>query len=334
MNSEIGRRGDAELAGFALFSINGYAPLGPPANNPQFSDSQTRQLTNDLLWTRGKHTVKMGGNLMFIQSPHLQAFQSNGTFTFNCNFTRQSSNNTFGNSYAEFFRRDSVQLAVVNRGAGQPAAAVHGVYIQDDVKWTNKLTINLGLRYEYVGPWFEKYNRYSNYDIDENRTRPQLRLAKDGNIADRSTLRPDYTNFAPRIGLAYRLDTRTVIRSGYGIYYGGVDHIGDRYLHASAPFFFQSGFNTDSITPTLLLRDGFPAGATSSGVSNLQTISQKTGRIARRIRSNGTLPYSANWAPTSHWSWAMRAQRETGCCSDMTRMHRTRARGTSTRDGR
>jgi len=137
-----------------------------------------------------------------------------------------------------------------------------------------------------VGPWFEKYNRYSNFDLDANRARPELRLAKDGGIADRSTLRPDYANFAPRIGFAYRMDNRTVIRSGYGIYYGGVDHIGDRYLHASAPFFYQSGFNTDSITPTVLLRDGFPAGATSSGVSNLQTISQD--------RTNRT-PYSQQW---------------------------------------
>lgn len=287
LNSEIGLRGaNTVLPGFALFTINGYSPFGPPANNPQFSDSQTRQLTNDLLWTRGKHTVKVGGNFMFIQSPHLQAFQSNGTFTFNGNFTRQSSNNTFGNAFADFLLGIPFNSQLSSVAQGNQRRRIHGGYIQDDFKVSNRLTLNVGLRWEYVGAWFEKYNRYSNYDIDANRVRPELRLAKDGGIADRSTLRPDFNNFAPRVGLAYRLNAKTVIRSGYGIYYGGVDHIGDRYLHASAPFFYQSGFNTDSIVPTILLKDGFPAGATTSGVTNLQTISQD--------RTNRT-PYSQQW---------------------------------------
>ena len=287
LNPEIGLKGaNTELSGFALFTINGYAPLGPPANNPQFSDSQTRQLTNDLLWTRGRHTLKAGGNFMFIQSPHRQAFQSNGTFTFNGNFTRQSSNNTFGNSFADFLLGIPFNSQLSNIAQGNQRRRIHSGYVQDDFKATSRLTLNLGVRYEYIGPWFEKYDHYSNFDIDASRTDPKLRLAKAGGIADRSTLRPDYNNFGPRAGFAYRLGGRTVIRSGYGMYFGGVDHIGDRYLHASAPFFFQSGFNTDSINPVILLRDGFPAGATSSAVSNLQTISQD--------RTNRS-PYSQQW---------------------------------------
>lgn len=287
LNPEIGLKGaNTELSGFALFSINGYAPLGPPANNPQFSDSQTRQITNDMLWTHGRHTLKFGGNFMFIQSPHLQAFQSNGTFTFNGNFSRQSSNNTLGNSFADFLLGIPFNSQLSSVAQGNQRRRIHAGYLQDDFKVSERLTLNMGLRYEYIGPWFEKYNRYSNFDIDANRARPQLRLATDGGIAERSTVRPDYLNFAPRFGFAYRFGANTVIRSGYGIYYGGVDHIGDRFLHCSAPFFFQSGFNTDSINPTILLRNGFPEGATSSAVSNLQTISQD--------RTNRS-PYSQQW---------------------------------------
>ncbi|MCW5965227.1 MAG: TonB-dependent receptor [Bryobacterales bacterium] len=287
MNREIGLRGaNEELAGFARFNITGFAGLGAPANNPQFSDSQTRQLTNDLLWVVGRHTIKTGANFMFIQSPHQQAFQSNGVFTFNGNFTRQSSNNTFGNAYADFLLGIPFNSQLSNVAQGNQRRRIHAGYIQDDIRVSNSLTVNVGVRYEYVGPWFEKYNRYANFDIDENPGDPQIRLAMPGSIADRSTLRPDYNNLAPRIGFAYRFRERTVIRSGYGIYYGGVDHIGDRYLHAAAPFFFQSGFNTDSINPTILLREGFPEGATSSRVTNLQTISQD--------RTNRT-PYSQQW---------------------------------------
>jgi outer membrane receptor protein involved in Fe transport len=287
LNPEIGLKGaNTELNGFAQFNINGFAPLGAPPNNPQFSDSQTRQLTNDLLWTHGRHTIKLGLNLMFIQSPHRQAFQSNGVFTFNGNFTRQSSNNTFGNAYADFLLGIPFNSQLSTEAQGNQRRRLYAGYVQDDFKVNSRLTLNLGLRYEYIGPWFEKYNHYSNFDIDADRNNPKLRLATDGGIAERSTLRPDYNNLAPRVGFALRLDNRTVIRSGYGIYYGGVDQIGDRYLHASAPFFFQSGFNTDSITPVILLRDGFPPGATSSRVTNLQTISQD--------RTNRS-PYSQQW---------------------------------------
>ncbi len=286
MNDEIGVRGTESVNGHALFSITGFQAIGPPANNPQFSDSQTRQLTNDLLWTRGRHALKLGGNLAFLQSPHRQAFQSNGVFTFNGNFSRQFSDRGVGIGLADLLLGYPSNSQISNIAQGNQRRRLHGFYIQDDWKATDRLTVNLGLRWEYVGPWFEKYNRYSNFDIDSSRTNPQLFLARDGGIADRSTLSPDYNNFGPRIGLALRLDARSVLRAGYGIYYGGVDHIGDRYLHAGPPFFFQSGFNTDNITPSIVLREGFPAGAVTQRVTNLQTISQ--GR-------NNPTTYAQHW---------------------------------------
>lgn len=286
MNDDIGLKGTTPVNGHALFNINGYRAVGPPANNPQFSDSQTRQLTDDLLWSRGAHTWKFGGSLIFIQSPHRQAFQSNGVFTFNGNFTRQFSDRGVGNALADMLVGYPSNSQLSNIAQGNQRRRIHGVYVQDDWKATNRLTINLGLRWEYVGPWFEKYNHYANFDIDSSRTNPQLLLARDGGIEERSTLSADFNNFGPRLGMALRLDSRTVVRSGYGIYYGGVDHIGDRYLHAGPPFFFQLGFNTDSITPAIILRDGFPPGATTRGVTNLQTISQ--GR-------NNPTTYAQHW---------------------------------------
>lgn len=299
-NQEIGLKGTAtNLNGYALFNINGFTALGPPANNPQYSDSQTRQLSNDLLWTKGRHTIKTGMNLMFIQSPHEQAFQSNGTFTFNGNFTRQSSNNTFGNPFADFLLGIPFNSQLATYAQGNQRRRIHAGYLQDDIKVSQRLMVNLGVRWEYIGPWFEKYNKYSNFDIDESYSNPQLRLAKDGGIADRSTVRPDWNNWAPRVGIAYRFDEKTVLRTGYGIYYGGVDHIGDRFLHCSPPFFFQFGFNTDSINPTIILRDGFPIGSTTSNITNLQTISQdRTNRSPYAQQWNFTIQreLSANWS--------------------------------------
>src|SRR5262249_15621110 len=74
------------------------------------------------------------------------------------------------------------------------------------------LTLNLGLRYEFGTPYWEKNNRLSNYDPASN----TIVLAKDGSLFDRALVDPDYDNFGPRIGFAYNIFDKTVIRGGYG----------------------------------------------------------------------------------------------------------------------
>ena len=287
LNQRIGLKGlPLDLPGLAIFSITGYRGLGTQNSTPNVTDSQTRQLLDDLNWIRGRHTLKFGLNLSFVQSPHFQVYQANGNFTFNGNFSRQSSNNQFGSPFADFLLGIPFQSQLSNAAYGNQRRRLYHFYLQEDLRATDRLMLNLGLRYEFTGPWFEKYNHYANFDIETDPANPRLLLAKDGSLADRSTLRPDYKNFAPRIGVAYRVGQRTVVRSGYGIYYGGVDNYGDRYLHAGPPFFFQSSFFTDSIQPTILLREGYPPNAVTANVSNLQTISQD--------RTN-TAPYAQNW---------------------------------------
>ncbi|MGH9340968.1 MAG: TonB-dependent receptor [Acidobacteriota bacterium] len=283
LNQRIGLTGTPQIPGLASFGISGFRGLGF-ANTPHLADSQTRQIVNDLTWVKGKHSLKTGINFFFIQAPHTQVYQSHGVFSFNGNFTRQTSPFSGGHPLADMLLGipATTQLATIARG-NQRRRLYHG-YIQDEIKATANLTLSMGVRYEYIGPWFEKYNHYSNFDIDTDPVNPRLLLATDGGISERSTLDPDYNNFAPRLGIAYRLAERTVIRSGYGIYYGGVTHIGDRYLHASPPFFFQARITTDSIQPTVVLADGVPP--LTDFVSNLQTISQD-----RRNRN----PYSQHW---------------------------------------
>jgi hypothetical protein len=95
-------------------------------------------------------------------------------------------------------------------------------YIQDDFKFSPKLTLNIGLRYEYATPYFESDNRLSNYDPTSN----SIIQAKDGSIYDRALVDPDRNNFAPRIGLAYNINDKTVARAGYGIGFIHFNRIG------------------------------------------------------------------------------------------------------------
>jgi hypothetical protein len=95
-------------------------------------------------------------------------------------------------------------------------------YIQDDFKFSPKLTLNIGLRYEYATPYFERDNRLSNYDTASN----SIIQAEDGSIYDRALVDPDRNNFAPRVGLAYNINDNTVARAGYGIGFIHFNRIG------------------------------------------------------------------------------------------------------------
>src|SRR6476646_5832919 len=84
---------------------------------------------------------------------------------------------------------------------------MHFVYFQDDVRITDNLTLNLGLRYEYATPQWEANNVLSNWDPNTHQMVP----AKDGSISDRALVDPDRNNFGPRLGFAYSMTPRTVV---------------------------------------------------------------------------------------------------------------------------
>jgi outer membrane receptor protein involved in Fe transport len=92
---------------------------------------------------------------------------------------------------------------------------MHFVYLQDDWRVNDRLTLNAGLRYEYATPWTEASNVLSNW----NPATKTMVIAKDGSLKDRSTVNPDKNNFGPRLGIAYTLEDRTVIRADAGASY-------------------------------------------------------------------------------------------------------------------
>ena len=108
----------------------------------------------------------------------------------------------------------------------QPPAADALRYLQDDFRATDRLTLNLGLRYEFATPQWEKDNFLTNFDPETN----TLIQAKDGSIYDRALVNPDRNNFAPRLGLAYSIDSKTVLRSGYGVSYIHFNRLGGENL--------------------------------------------------------------------------------------------------------
>jgi hypothetical protein len=170
-------------------------------------------------------------------------------------------------------------------------------YLQDDFKVSQRLTVNLGLRYEFATPQYDRDNHMSNYDPATN----SLVLAGNGSIADRALVNPQAHNFGPRLGLAYSLNPKTVIRSGYGISYVLFERQGsDSYLAYNGPFVVNAQITqapsqglcpagSQSLTCFRPTEMGYPDGLTSQ--ANLNTVNTKTVYIPTNIR----MPYVQNW---------------------------------------
>src|SRR5712692_6108815 len=91
-------------------------------------------------------------------------------------------------------------------------------YLQDDWKVNRRFNLNLGMRYEYLRPFQDKYNKFVNFDIDTDPQHPALVLG--GQVGKSKFINSDPNNFQPRVGLAYQLiPEKFVVRAGYGIYY-------------------------------------------------------------------------------------------------------------------
>jgi len=258
---------------FPTFSISGYDGLGAKATAGATSSTTTQAIMYSMNKILGAHAVKMGGESVFYKLNGASFSSPVGSFTFNAAATGQNpllASNIQGNSIASL---------LVGWGSGgsygifeQPASAsrYHGWYIEDDWKVSRKLTLNLGLRYDFEQPRTERYDRLSWFDpsmaspingqVSGYNLRGGLRFA-DSNT--RSPFDSDRNNIQPRIGFAYALNKHTSIRGGYGIYYSMTDTIAT--LAFGAPFAVNTSiqWSRDSnITPYASLSNPFPDGIT------------------------------------------------------------------------
>ena len=265
LNTDLGLTGvNQSLNGSARFDLSGMRNIGTSNFTPNLIDSQNRQLNVDTNWIKGKHSIKFGYSGQFLQSYLTNPQQQLGRFIFNGNFSRQSQNipgGRGGRPAADFLLGIPFRTDISNSVYMNLRTPWHHFYIQDEWRFNNRLTLNLGLRYEMNLPWWEKTNGISNFDIDTNPDDPVIVVAQDGSRASRATMDPDMNNFAPRFGFAYRLREGTVVRGGYGIFYGNYEGTGGgQFLETNPPFHIKSQISTDSINPSVILQNGVPAG--------------------------------------------------------------------------
>ncbi|PWU10262.1 MAG: hypothetical protein C5B51_04620 [Terriglobia bacterium] len=255
--------------GFSSMVITGYPTLGV-TNVPNSDGSQDRQISGDVTWTKGKHSWKFGLQQYWLQTNFLSSQRSSGTFNFNGQYTK--------NALADFLLGAAFTESLSNYSYLALRAAWTSFFAQDDWKIAPKLTLNLGLRYELQPPAVQKNDTISNFDLDSNPAHPVLVPAgsQGGSIASRALQNVNYRQWAPRLGLAYSLDPKTVIRTGFGVFYSNLITVGGmQSMEVNPPNNVRVSFTTNkALPPTLLLSNGFPSGALSlANASNVELVS-------------------------------------------------------------
>ncbi len=262
----------ATIGSFSLMSVSGYRNVGMGAFNPVDRNSQNRQIVGDLTWTKGKHTMKFGGNLIRSQNNIFNISRQIGQYTYNARYTQDGQADLL---LGWASRYDFSKPLLVDLRQTLMAG-----YVQDDWKITPRLTLNLGLRYELLLPWTDLRDRMGNFDITTDPENPMLvpaGLRGDSNF-DRAGYKADPNNFMPRLGFAYKVNDKTVVRGGWGTYFTYMEPFGDaQYLIGNPPDAYIVRRGSSATTPAVFLRDGPPAGSLElENATGVQFVSYET----------------------------------------------------------
>ncbi|MGB8010973.1 MAG: TonB-dependent receptor [Terriglobales bacterium] len=247
---------------------------------PSLTRNQTYTFSDNVIWNRGKHTWRWGGDFRRVQVNTNTDSNPRGSFVFTGTNTAQldSSGNPLpgtGYDFADFLlglpQQTSVQFGEGNHFRGN----YWDLYAQDEWKMRANLTLNLGVRYEYVSPLTEINNRIVNLELSPGLLTQTLPLSVtpiqpgqvgpySGRLPD-TLVRPDRNNFAPRIGFAWKPFSKTVVRGGYGINYNTGAYQSIALQLALQPPFATTATNVQIAPGELTLQNGFP---TTTGITN------------------------------------------------------------------
>jgi hypothetical protein len=260
--------------GLTQQSVSGWTAWGRQTSNPQFQNPLVYDARLNYSWIAGGHTIKTGYEYQRINTdvddvhPKYGADGYSGQFSRPAGSPNPSSATSALYNLADFMFGARNTYELVNPFVFHLRQRMHFGYIQDDWRVSPKLTLNLGLRYELGTPQWEDGNNLTNFDPATN----TLLQARNGSIYDRALVHPDRNNFGPRLGAAYTIDEKTVIRSAFGISYVLFNRLGgENLLSFNGPHVVpiaitqqpSQGLCTGSQAPTACFRptqDGYPQG--------------------------------------------------------------------------
>jgi hypothetical protein len=259
--------------------VTGFTGFGRQATNPQWQHPFLWNPRVNYSHIAGRHSIKAGYEWQRIHTEIQDVNPLYGRDFYQGAFS--------GHTLADFMFGLRNRYALTNFLVAQYRQVGNMLYVQDDFRMTRKLTLNLGVRYEYFTPQWEANNLLSNFDPATRTMIP----AKEGSIYDRSLVDPDKNNWAPRIGLAYAMDTKTAIRSGYGISYIHFNRSGGgNILAINGPQSVNALVDQTPASPNFRpTQAGYPVGLTNPENFNIATAN--ISYMPRDIRTG----YVQNW---------------------------------------
>jgi hypothetical protein len=280
-------KNDPAIAGLPAFDFtgaNGFVGTNNWANGNSQAQN-TYQIIDNVSWFKGRHAWKFGADVRRYQiNDQSKPIGMRGYYRFDDQLT--------GLDYANFLLGlPSYAQREIPRPNAYPRSTMFGIYMQDEFKLSQRMTLTYGLRYEYQSPWVEKFDRMFTFDprsaslVTAGDTIPKdlvpqvaatlpITTASQAGLPTRSLFESDGNNFNPRVGLAIRpfADTTTVVRLGYGIYtqmWPGL-----LALNATGgPWQSTQSFFIEGNQPTIAFPNPFTATSDFSGLQSVSGLS-------------------------------------------------------------
>jgi len=234
------------------FLISSYQQLGPPPNTDSLFRTDVTEAADTASLLKGRHSLKFGGDLRFFRLDILQPPSPTGQFTFSNLFTNNPSVKNSGYALASFLLGQVQNFSIdLQQNYIRPRAWMLEYFVQDDWRVTSRLTLSAGLRYTLNLPSTEVDNQGSVFNLQTEQ------LQYFGIDYYRSARRLHWRDFGPRIGLAYMLTPKTVVRTGYGLIWFDQAGITTPFTTPQFPFLqTTSQRNLNNTNPAFVLENG------------------------------------------------------------------------------
>jgi hypothetical protein len=283
-------------------SISGFSQLGRQTSNPQFQNPTSFNPKLNYSVVKGRHSFKAGYEFVAIRTEVLDVNPLYGADTYAGQFSKPTcaelgqasgcaiTSDSTSYNLADFIFGLPSTIQLGNPFVSNMRQHVTSLYFQDDYRVTPKLTLNLGLRWEYATPVWDRDNNLTNFDPSTN----SLVHATSGGIFNRSLIHPDYKDFGPRLGLAYSAIAKTVVRAGYGISYSFLNRVGSAEEGINAPqalFGIVTQSISNGVVPSTFLTT---QNSFTTGIDNPASFNPLVSNIDY-IDSNTRWPYIQSW---------------------------------------
>jgi hypothetical protein len=263
------------VGALAQLSISGFATIGTNLNGPFFQYVNKYEMSDTYTAIRGSHTLQAGflGMLKLFQN-QLNCNYCRGYEVFNGVFSSQVGFSNTGSSVADFLLGTASSAQYANVTNEKDIGHEFDAFVQDRWQAARNLTISAGLRYDYNPPSWEARGQISSLIYGPNYTNPQIVVPKNMSDAnyqfmknvlfpylpvmqpsnlDLGLVHNTYPNFSPRLGIAYRIGSKMVVRAGYGIFRGFPDVVSGAVLTVNPPSKLIISQTTNNVDPTIIL---------------------------------------------------------------------------------